>query len=58
MLVLAHVCLCGFHRFRGEGDAEIYLSEQRRIGDQRRGGRGTCREEKEGLKGERQMLGG
>lgn len=58
----AHIYVCvGFIDLGGGGCAgrrggEIYLSEQRRIGDrEERERRGMCTVEKERLKGERQM---
>lgn len=54
--VCAHVCLCVFHRFggcwRGRRDIFEWAEENWRQGRERRG---MCREEKERLKGERQM---
>lgn len=51
-----YVCVCFIDLggvVDGRGSEEIYLSEQRRIGD-REERRGMCREEKERLKGEAQ----
>lgn len=53
MRVCAHVCLCVFHRFVGGwvgGGGEIYLSEQRRIGDREERGEGCAEKKKNDLK--------